>query len=347
MTATLQEQLAERLEFVRLSGLNAVLSPGRHCAPAVTGLPALADERALSIQWTVLDATDGTQLVPGSAFLASRGLSGRRVDLVFRPEVVEALGPPPPALLRTVRATVSLTAPTGRGADVSATRVLEAAVQVLPLRLPPLLAAFRHDDYAFASPEERRNGAALLLVPAGSPLSSVAEARAALHELLLAARALTGFHRFVAFAERVRTLVDALNAHPAKHIGLIRADAIADLGQISFTHDAAGDDELSSLILIGGAGRRLVCCVHRDLNPAGGRLDVSVGDEGAVLVPSLSTLVSEPTGRAEVAVAAPGGFDDALTSLALERPVVEATLAVPTVEVAPGWGVVMDSASPA
>jgi hypothetical protein len=246
-----------------------------------------------------------------------------------------------------VRATVSLTAPAGRGGTVSATRVLEAPVQVLPLRLPPLVAAFRHNDYAFASPEERRTGAALLLVPAGSPLGSVAEARAALHELLLAARALTGFNRFATFADRVRTLVDALGAHPAKHIGLIRADVVGDLGRIDLTHDAAGDDELSSLILIGGAGRRLVGCVHRDLDPAGGRLDVSVGDEGAVLVPDLSTLVSEPSGRAEAVRPAPGGFDDALTSLALERPIAEATLAVPTVEVAAGWGVVLDSASPA
>lgn len=347
MTATLQEQLSERLEFVRLAGLNAVLSPGRHCTPAVVGLPALADERALSIAWTVLDPAAGAPLAAGSAFLAPRGLSGPRLDLVFRPEVVEALGPPPPALLRTVRASITLAVPAGRRGTVTATRVLEATVQVLPLRLPPLLAAFRHNDYAFASPEERRTGAALLLVPANSPLGSVPEARTALHELLLAARALTGFNRFAAFAERVRTLVDALGAHPAKHIGLIRADAVPDLGRIDLTHDAAGDDELSSLILIGGAGRRLVCCVHRDLNPAGGRLDVTVGDEGAVLVPDLTSLVSEPTGRAEVASPAPNGFDDALTSLGLERPVVEATLAVPTVEVASGWGVVMDSASPA
>src|SRR4051812_20754560 len=106
MTATLQEQLAERLEFVRLTGLNAVLSPGRHCTPAVTGLPALSDPSALAITWTVLDAADGTPLAPGSAFLAPRGLTGPRLDLVFRPEVAEALGPPPPALLRTVRATV-------------------------------------------------------------------------------------------------------------------------------------------------------------------------------------------------------------------------------------------------
>jgi hypothetical protein len=347
MTATLQEQLAERLEFVRLSGLNAVLSPGRHCTPAVVGLPALADERALSIAWTVLDAADGAELAPGSAFVAPRGLSGARADLVFRPEVVEALGPPPAARLRTVRATVTLTVPVAKGTPVSVTRVLEAGVQVLPLRVPPLLAAFRHRGYAFESPEERRTGAALLLAPAQSPLGSVAEVRAALHELLLAARALTGFNRFAAFSSRVRALVDALNAHPAKHIGLIRADAVNDLGRVDLTHDAAGDDELSSLILIGGAGRRVRCCVHRDLNPAGGRLDVVVGEEGAVLMPDLAKPETQPTGRAEVVSPAPRGFDDVLTSLALDRPLAMATLAAPTAEVAHGIGLLLDSPSPA
>jgi hypothetical protein len=334
MSASIQERLAERLEFIRLSGLNAVLSPGSRCTPAVTGLPALADPGALAVTWSVLDR-DGAVLTPGFAFLAPRGLAGSRLDVVFRPDVVEAGGPPPAPVLRTVRATVTLRDTQRRGRPVAVTRVLAATVQVLPLRLPSLLAAFRHREYRFESPEERRTGAALLLVPAGSPLAGVPEARAALHELLLAARALSGFARFAAFAGRVRRLVDALAAHPARHIGLIRADAVPDLGRINLLHDAAGDDELSSLILLGPAGRRAACCVHRDGNPAGGRLDVTVGDEGIVLLPDLGTPVSEPAGRAEVVVpAARGSFDDALSSLALDRPRPAATLAIDTAAVA-------------
>jgi hypothetical protein len=330
MTASHHEQLAERLEFVRLTGLNAVLPPGRHCTPAVTGLPALSDPTALSIDWSVLDCS-GEALHAGAAFLAPRGLSGGRVDLLFRPPVVEEGAVSPAPLLRTVRATVTLRNAQRRGAPVTVTRVLAATVQVLPLRLPTLLAAFRHREYRFESPEERRTGAALLLVPEGSPLGSVPEVRTALHELLLAARALSGFGRYAAFAGRVRTLVDALGAHPAQHIGLVRADAVPDLGRVNLLHDAAGDDELSSLVLLGPAGRRLRACVHRDGNPAGGRLDVTVGDEGIVLVPDLSQL----GGAAEVVVpSARGSFDDALTSLALDRPRPEATLAIPTAELA-------------
>jgi hypothetical protein len=66
-----------------------------------------------------------------------------------------------------------------------------------------------------------------------------------------------------------------------------------------------------------------------------------------VLAPDLGTLETEPSGCAYVAAPAPGGFDDALTSLALDRPLALATLAIPTAEVAYGWGVLLDSASPA
>jgi hypothetical protein len=91
----------------------------------------------------------------------------------------------------------------------------------------------------------------------------------------------------------------------------------------------------------------VVCCVHRDLDPAGGQLEVVVGEEGAVLMPNLAKTETEPTGCAYVAAPAPDGFDDALTSLALDRPLALATLAIPTAEVAQGWGVLLDSASPA
>jgi hypothetical protein len=330
MNASIEERLAERLEFVRLTGLHAVLSPGSRCTPAVTGLPALADPDALTVAWSVLDC-HGATLEPGAAFLAPRGLAGPRLDVVFRPEVVDAGAAQPAPLLRTVRATVTLAGTGRRGEPVTVTRVLAATVQALPLRLPTLLAAFRHPGYRFESPEERRTGAALLLAPHGSPLTGVAETRAALHQLLLSARALSGFTRFAVFAERVRTLVDALHAHPARHIGLIRADAVPDLGRVHLLHDAAGDDELSSLILLGPAGRRASCYVHRGLDPAGGRLDVTVGDDGIALVPDLSQPAAEM-----VVAPAHGGFDDAITSLALDRPHPAPTLAIPTAELALG-----------
>jgi hypothetical protein len=131
MTATSHP---ERLELIRLTGLNTVLPPGSRCTPAVAGLPALADPDALAVNWSVLDC-DGTVLAPGAAFAAPRGLAGPQLDVVFRPEVVEAGAEPPAPLLRTLRATVTLRDTRRPGRPVTVTRVLAAAVQVLPLRL--------------------------------------------------------------------------------------------------------------------------------------------------------------------------------------------------------------------
>jgi hypothetical protein len=124
----------ERLQLVRLTGLNTVLPPGSPCTPAVAGLPALADPDALAVSWSVLDC-QGSRLAPGVAYAAPAGLSGPRLDVVFQPEVVEAGAEPPAPLLRTVRATVTLRDTRRPGRPVTVTRVLAATVQVLPLRL--------------------------------------------------------------------------------------------------------------------------------------------------------------------------------------------------------------------
>lgn len=131
MTAT---SPAERLELLRLTGLNTVLHPGSRCTPAVAGLPAVADPHALAVTWSVLDC-QGSVLAPGVAFAAPRGLAGPQLDVVFQPDVVEAGEEPPAPLLRTVRATVTLRDTRRPGRPATVTRVLAAAVQVLPLRL--------------------------------------------------------------------------------------------------------------------------------------------------------------------------------------------------------------------
>jgi hypothetical protein len=124
----------ERLERLRLTGLNTVLAPGSRCTPAVAGLPTVAEPAALAVSWSVLDC-EGARLAPGLAFAAPAGLSGPRLDVVFRPEVVEAGVEPPAPLLRTVRATVTLRDARRPGRPLTVTRVLAATVQVLPLRL--------------------------------------------------------------------------------------------------------------------------------------------------------------------------------------------------------------------
>jgi hypothetical protein len=335
IATTLQEQLAERLGHVRLSAFATVLKPGEHCSPGLTGLPALADASALTVAWSV-HAPDGTPLEPGAAFVAPRGLSATRADLVFRPEVVEKLSAPAPALQRTVRATVTLTAPGKRGEPVSVSRVLEGQVQVLALAVPSLLALFRHREFAFHRPDERQEGAALLVAPASSPLASLAAVRGELTQLHAAVRALAGFARFATLARRLEKLTTALGQHPDAHVHYMRADKLDNLNQITLIqrgalrNDIEAEDELSSMILLGPANRRARCFIRRHQDPAGGRMDVTVQDDNIVLIPSLhaKSPATEPGGRTVIVIEPGGGktFGDELSSLELVKPGFTAVL---------------------
>lgn len=310
----LQEQLAERLAPVRLSTFPTTLAPGARCTPALTGLPALADMSALRVRWSVHDA-GGTPLEPGAGFVAARGLAQPRADLVLRPEVVEHPGDPAATLSRTIRATVTLTAPGQRGEPVSVTRVLEATVHVLPLPVPTLLALFRHPDFAYRHADEAVAGTALLIAPAGTSPADLAALRAALAGLRAAVRALSGFARFATLGSRLERLVGALREYPDERLRYIRADALDSLA------DTGADDDLSSMVLLGPADRSARCFIHRDRVEAGGRMDVTVQDDHIVLIPSLhaKSPATEPGGRTVIVVEPDGGqtFGDELSSLAL------------------------------
>ncbi len=233
----------------------------------------------------------------------------------MKPETVELVdGAPAPVSARIV-ATVTLG---------EATRSVETAVNVFPLRIPSVLALFRNRAFSAAD-----YGAALLVVPGNSPLSSVAGARSAVSQLHAAAERLSAFPRFAALAANVAALLTALRTH--EHVAFVRTDALADLHTITLigrgvlADDISAEDEMSSLILLGPAGRRARLFIHRGFDQAGGRLDVGVDDENVVLIEDLGAI---PAGRAQLIVA-PGrkSFDDTLSSLELAKPAFRATLA--------------------
>jgi hypothetical protein len=315
MTALAQpDQLAERLAHVRLAPFATTLPPGARCTPGLTGLPALADPSALRVRWSVHDP-GGTELEYGAAFVAARGLTSTRADLVLRPEVVEPPAPPVATLERIIRATVTLTAPGARGEPVSATRVLEERVQVLALGMPTLLAMFRHPDFAYRHPEEEGDGTALLVSPAKTPLADLGALRAGIAELQSAVRALSGFARFATLSGRLDRLVAALRLYPDSAILYVREDALNSLAEIG------ADDDLSSMVLLGPANRTARCFIDRDCVEAGGRMDVRVQDDHIVLIPSLhaKSPATEPGGRTVIVIEPPGGqtFGDELSSLDL------------------------------
>ena len=238
---------------------------------------------------------------------------------MLRPEIVELVdGAPAPVNVRIV-ATVTLD---------GASRSVETAVSVFPVRVPSVLALFRNRAFSAAD-----YGAALLVVPGNSPVSSVAGVRSAVAQLHAAAERLSVFARFAALAGRVAALLTALRTHD--HVAFVRTDALTDLHTITLiprgvlANDIKAEDEVSSLILLGPAGRRARLFIHRGFDQAGGRLDVGVEDENAVLIADLGSTETVPAGRAQVIVDAqrPKSFDDTLSSVQLAKPAFRATLA--------------------
>ncbi|WP_028063469.1 hypothetical protein [Solirubrobacter soli] len=276
------------LALVRFAPFDRQIAPGELCTPALLGVPNGA---------TVTFGADGAVAEGG----------GLRLE----PEVVEQLAATPAPAVATLRATVVLG---------TAQRTLETEVSVHALRVPSVLALFRNTGFSAAD-----HGAALLVVPGSSPLTSVAAIKAAVAQLHAAAQNLDAFPRFATLAVRVGTLLTALQTH--EHVAFVRTDGLANLNTITLIertlNDIEAEDELSSLILLGPAARRARLFVRRDFDQSAGRLDVAVSDENIVLIANLAApqageVVVAPTGRKT--------FSNELSSLQLAKPAFRATL---------------------
>jgi hypothetical protein len=285
------------LEQIRFAPHDTQVQPGERCRVTLLGVPSGA-----TISWAV----------GGVEAVAEGGLSNPAIVLYFRPETVVLLGAPAAPASALVRATVTLD---------GASRSAETTIGVLPLRIPTLLALFRNRAFSAAD-----YGAALLVVPGNSPLASVRGVRSAVEQLHAATERLSVFADFAVLSGRVAALVTALRTH--EHMTFMCADALADLGTVTLiprgvlADDITGEDEMSSAILLGLAGRRACLFIHRGFEESGGRLDVGVEDEHIVLLEDLGSTESVPQGRARV-IAAPSRrstFDDDLSSLQFAKP---------------------------
>jgi hypothetical protein len=292
------------IENVRFAPIDPQIQPGERCTATLVDVPGGA-----TVAWTV----------GGVEAVAEGGLHNTSIVLRFKPETVELRAAPAAPVVARVRATVTLG---------ETSRVVETDVNVLPLRIPSLLALFRNGSFSAAD-----YGAALLVVPANSPLSSVRGVRSAVEQLHAAAERLSVFGSFAALAGRVATLVQALREH--EHVAFASTDAVADLGEHTLIPrgvlaDAiTAEDEVSSAILLGPATRQARLFLHRGFDQRGGELDISVDHENIVLVADLGSLETVPPGRAQVIVAPTRRrtFDDDLSSVQLVKPPTYATLA--------------------
>lgn len=319
-------ELEQLLAQTRLIVGDVDLAPGDLFTASVQGIQALPAGVQAQVSWSVR-RVDDTPL-PAPDVDAPGGLAGAQVELRIRPEIAERRAPAASPAARVVRAQVTLSAqPDPQQPPISATRDLDREVAVHPLAVPSVLALFRNPGFLPNTPKE---GCGLVVVPTSSPLASVTAVRTALNELQAAVDRLSPFPAFATLRQRLPSFKQALTQHDADNVKLRRSDALVNLNEITLiqngplTNDIEAEDELSSLMLLGPAGRTARCYVRRNLDPAAGELVVAAGNEAIVLIGNLHsrTPASVPGGRVRVPTAPSGSrtFGDELSSLRLVPP---------------------------
>jgi hypothetical protein len=292
-----------------IEGIPALLGRLTGSIPIPADLPVRVE-----VKWSVRDSdTNRTDISgqAGTAFLAPDGLGSPEASFVFPPQVVELTSTPaPPAVQRFIRASVSLTA---GGTSTPFVDLPDVPVLIPALPVPTVLALFLHTNF-----EPRQNdddGAVLIVVPSNSPLRTVEQLQPLLNALESTVSSLSSFAGFAAFLLGLRDLTAALPAQP--HVQFRATDGIGNLNDITliqrgiFENDTEAEDELSSLIFIGPAGKVVQCFNARNFDNGEGQIDITIGQQLFAVVRNLHSRspVSEPTGG-EIAVVRPSTEDD-------------------------------------
>jgi hypothetical protein len=318
---------AKILGGMPISGL-----PGTQATPGLIGqltgtLPIPSTTKLklqVQIQWSVSADPEGSQILnENDAFIAPAGLTNPDASFIFRPETFElTTDPPPPPVPKYLRARVKLVA----GGTETAWRDLPPVpVLVPPLGIPVVLAMFLHGDFQPRSGDD--DGAVLVLVPANSPVGSIAQLQPLLDQIDSVASTLSTFASFAAFLGGLSELTGALPPQP--HVQFRSTNAVGNLNDITliqrgfFENDTEAEDELSSIIFIGPAGKRAQCFNDRDFDTDEGAFTLSVGPNFFTLVRDLDGKHpgSEPPGLLNVDREPPGGvfnpdkFNDELSSV--------------------------------
>jgi hypothetical protein len=278
----------------------------------------------VEIEWSVSSDAAGTNVLSSSDdYSAPQGLNGTSASFFFKPDSFELTTDPPPAPTpRFLRARVRLTV----GSTQTNWIALPPVEVLIPaIGIPTVFAMFLHVDFQARSGDD--DGAVLVLVPANSPIGSMAQLQPLLNQIDSVASTLSTFANFAAFLGGLSELTGALTAQP--HAQFRSTNAIGNLNDITliqrpwYENDTEAEDELSSLIFIGPAMRTVQCFNDRDFKTGQGAFTVMVGQNFFTLARNLHspTPGSEPPGLLTVDTPPPGGvfqpssFGDELSSV--------------------------------
>ncbi|HEV2889110.1 MAG TPA: hypothetical protein VGX28_01920 [Frankiaceae bacterium] len=265
---------------------------------------------ALKVEWSVLDenkkplATSEFAVLSGQSAADSK-VNGVDVVLAFRPAIVEMTkeAPVPAPKQRFLKPKVTLSA-----LDTTVTapddRFPEIPVLVPAIGVPRLLAAFRHVDFQPTSGGE--DGFVLLFAPANSPLQSLDHLKTTLATVQEAVTAVKAFGDIAGILPGISSLTSGVTASP--YFVFVVADEIQNLNDITviqrswYENDTELEDEISSMILIGAAGKQLDVYCETELDDENGHCKLTVGPNNFAVVSNLHSKHpdSHPAGSLEV-----------------------------------------------
>jgi hypothetical protein len=195
----------------------------------------------VTVRWAVLDELDNV-LVEGSDYLAPAGVDNPTLDVLFLPAFATFDGILPPSTIRKIQARVTLTV----GAETGTAPVGPVVVAIPTIPFPKVLVLSRHSDF---------RGAALVMVPGNSAITTVNHIKSLLQPVRNAISTLTTIARF---AEMLLGIDSVSGALEDSNIAFSKADAVGNLNKIDLItrpwyefNDIEAEDELSSFVYLG------------------------------------------------------------------------------------------------
>lgn len=193
----------------------------------------------LTILWKIQD-DNGNDLTEGSDFFAPGGLTNSTLDIVFSVEFSEFDGTIPPPVGRNIIAEVTLTA----GTDSWTGTVGPVRVLVPTIPFPKVLAMSLHTNFL---------GAALIVVPESSAISSIQQIQSLLQPIRNILNTLTSVAKFAEMLIGINTISNVLESTNVAFRKNTRINNLNNIDLIQrswYENDTEAEDELSSLVYL-------------------------------------------------------------------------------------------------
>lgn len=278
----------------------------------------------LTVHWEVLDENDDP-LAEGDAYLAPAGRDNPTLDVVFLPTFITFDGLQPSPAIRKIIATATLTA----GTETGTATVGPVVVAIPAIPFPKVLVLSRHTDF---------RGAALVMVPGNSAITTVNHLKSLLQPVRNAISTLTTIARF---AEMLLGIDGVAGALEDSNIAFSKADAVGNLNNIDLItrpwyefNDIEAENELSSFVYLSPPPPRetsqnaVEMFNFRSFNASGGKFTVTTGTSFVALCRTLHratpavtppgatlTVNTPPPGPSFSQPALPRTFGDELSSI--------------------------------